>query len=401
MSSQRRASSPSFRASDLNAAVKGFLALPSRLRRGILLAGAVCLAVGLALYLIPSSKPVPEGIQAAPAADGKGYLFCFWNAENFFDDKLNDYRTQPDRDYDEWFSDNDARVFKQKLKNITDTILKMNDGKGPDILALAEVESERAAEKLRDALNERLPDSKLHYKASLFRDPHGGRHIATAILTRLDVVESKTQLLGRRQRILEGWITVNGHDLVVLATHWTSRVSSKDNKEGEGRDLYAKNIYSRFEALCKRNPKVDFLVCGDFNDEPTDESVVDYLHATGDIKKVRAGGDRPMLLDLMADRGPEILADQTHQKVPGTHNYRNKWLIFDQIVVSPGMLDNEGWSCDPASVRIVNNLTAVKAGRRAGTPNDFGSKQDRELLDSRGYSDHFPVTVRLQVAGAR
>jgi hypothetical protein len=52
-------------------------------------------------------------------------------------------------------------------------------------------------------------------------------------------------------------------------------------------------------------------------------------------------------------------------------------------------------------VRIVNNLTAVKRGRKQGTPDDFGSPHDRDPLEERGYSDHFPVTVRLKVAGTK
>jgi endonuclease/exonuclease/phosphatase family metal-dependent hydrolase len=405
MSPRRRADSPPIKVDDLirlGALVKqGFWSLSQRMRWGILMALAVCLAVGLGVYFRPTPAPAPLVETAGAAADGTGYLFCFWNAENFFDDVEDKRPTQPDKDYDAWFAADGAKVFKQKLKNLTEVLLKMNDGKGPDILALAEVETQRAAELLRDSLNNGLKDPRLHYKNVQYKNPNGGRHIATAIITRLDVAAGQTQLLGRRLRILEAHLTANGHDLVVIASHWTSRVSSKDDKEGTGRDLYAQNIRNRFDALYKLNPKVDFLVCGDFNDEPDDESVVKYLKAIGYIRKVREDGANPYLLNLLADRGTEVLADASKQREPGTHNYRGKWLIFDQIIVSPGLLDNEGWSCDPASARIVNNLTAVKRGRKQGTPDDFGSPHDRDPLEERGYSDHFPVTVRLRVAGAK
>jgi endonuclease/exonuclease/phosphatase family metal-dependent hydrolase len=408
-SPRRRAESPPIKVDDLirmGALVKRrFLSLPQRMRWGILTALGICLVVGLGIYFHPTSTPAPAlapvGGTTEAIADGTGFLFCFWNAENFFDDVEDRRPTQPDKDYDAWFAQDGARVFKQKLKNLTEVLLKMNNGYGPDILALAEVENLRAAEKLRDSLNAGLKDPKLHYKNVQLKDPNGGRHIATAVITRLDVVAGKTSLLGRRQRILEVHVTANGHDLVVVASHWTSRVSSRENREGEGRSLYASNIRKRFDALYKVNPKVDFLVCGDFNDEPDDDSVVDHLKATGDINKVRAGGDNPLLLNLLADRRTEVLADPSKQKEPGTHNYRGRWFIFDQIIVSPGLLDNEGWTCDPASVRIVNNLTAITSGRKRGTPDDFGSPHDRDPLEDRGYSDHFPVTVRLKVAGAK
>ena len=383
------------------ALLQGFLSLSRRMRLGLLLALVVCGAIGLTVYFLPTPTPTPEEETNAALADGKGYLFCFWNVENFFDDVEDRRPTEPDKEYDAWFAADNGKVFQQKLKNLTETLLKMNDGHGPDILAMAEVEDLRAAEKLRDSLNARIREPQLRYKNLAFKDPNGGRHIATAVLTRLDLVANKTTLHGRRQRILEAHITTNGHDLVVLATHWTSRVSSRENKEGEGRDLYARNIRNRFDTLYKQNPKIDFLVCGDFNDTPEDESVEKYLKAIGDVQKVRAAGDDPFLLNLLAGRGQEVLADPSTQPKLGTHNYRRNWYIFDQIVVSPGLLDNEGWSCDPASVRIVNNLTAVKGGTRRGTPHDFGSKHDRESLEERGYSDHFPVTVRLKVAAGK
>ncbi len=331
--------------------------------------------LGLLVCLAACAPNVPSG--EATTAPGGDYLFCFWNTENFFDDEVNGWKTEPDKDFDQWFANTPA-VLKEKLDHLSGALIKMNGGKGPDILALAEVESERAAELLRGALNDKLRDPALHYKNVLFKDPHGGRHIATAILTRLEVRKDKTQLHGKRMRILEGHVVAHGQDLVVLATHWTSRVS---DHEGEGRDRYGDACYGVFRAMHKANPEVAFLVCGDFNDPPNDESVTGHLHAIGDEKQVRAGGPEPYLLNLFAA--------YTDGKM-GSHNYRGKWLCFDQIAVSPGLLGGQGWRCEVGSARIVNDLTAD----RRGHPWRFGSERDR---GERGYSDHFPVTVRLTV----
>jgi endonuclease/exonuclease/phosphatase family metal-dependent hydrolase len=305
------------------------------------------------------------------------YLFCFWNAENLFDDEKEDDARGADREFDRWFA-NDSEARRLKYDRLSSALVKLNHGKGPDILALAEVESERSAELLRDALNAKLRQSAPPYKGMLYRDPHGGRHIANAIITRLPVVANRTQLHGRRQRILEGRVRVHGHDLVVIASHWTSRVS---DTEGEGRDRYGDIIYGVYKGMYRSNPKVDFLVCGDFNDPPHEDSVTKHLHAVG-REEFNRHGSEPLLLDLFADRvGGHV----------GTHFYHGKWLCFDQICVSPGLLDDEGWSCDPQSARIVNDLTADEKGR----PHRFGDERDRF---ARGWSDHFPVTVRLRVA---
>jgi endonuclease/exonuclease/phosphatase family metal-dependent hydrolase len=351
----------------------------SQHRRRLVFLGILLVLATAVLGCLPPA-PVAEG--GGPAGDG--YLFCHWNLENFFDDEVDDYKHTPDREYDLWFAKNPP-VLRQKLDNVSRVLVKLNDGRGPDILAAVEVESKRAAELLRDALNARLPE-KLHYRNVLMEEVSAGRHIAPAILTRLPVEADRTRLLDKRRRILEGHIVVDGHDLVVLASHWTSRVSSKENEEGTGRDKYAELIYGRFHALYKRDPAADLVVSGDFNDDPDDDSVKDYLHATGNVKAVEAFGAEPRLLDLFADRDPAKY---------GTHWHRGKWHIFDQIVVSPGMLDNRGWSCDPDSARAVHDLTADRRGR----PMDFGDENDKVPLEARGYSDHFPVTVRLHVHG--
>jgi endonuclease/exonuclease/phosphatase family metal-dependent hydrolase len=185
--------------------------------------------------------------------------------------------------------------------------------------------------------------------------------------------------------MLEVHVKVNGHDLVVMATHWTSRVS---DDEGTGREHYAEQIYGRYKAMYKDNPKVDLLVCGDFNDNPDDKSVTEYLHATSDLAKVRAGGDEPYLYGLFS----ELWEKNKGGKV-GSHFYRGHAYIFDQIAVSPGLLDDQGWTCEVDTARIHNKHEFVDS---KGHPIRFGNPKDKA---ERGASDHLPVTVRLKVAG--
>lgn len=337
---------------------------------------AVSGVFGLLLLFVLWTHHSPSSVASADNAQAGDYLFCHWNVENLFDDQDNGRTANGDKEYDGLFANN-PELLKQKLKKLADAIMKMNDRKGPDILALVEVESVRAAELLQKTLNDRITDPSLRYHNLLMKEISAGRHIAPAILTRLPVVRDRTRVHGSRQRILEGRIVVNRHELILFASHWTSRL-----KDGEkGRHDYADKIYGAANAIFRSNRSADFLVAGDFNDDPGDDSVVNNLHAIGD-KRIVQTSDSLKLFNLMADKNAVNY---------GTHYYK-KWHIFDQIAVSPGMLDGKGWSCDPNSVRVMNELH--KANDKQKRPWRFGGAKEK---GERGYSDHFPVTVRLHV----
>lgn len=349
------------------------------------LAALSCL-VALTYLAFPgcSDRSFPEDAQTvgtgSAGAARHDYLFCFWNVENFFDDQDN-HRTGPgDKEYDGWFA-RQPEMLKLKLTKLTEALLSMNNGTGPDILAIAEVESVRAAELLQQALNAKLSDPALHYQHLLMKEITAGRHIAPAILTRLPVARDRTRTHGNRFRIIEGHIVVDGRDLIVMASHWTSRLKEGNDK---GRAEYADKLYGAANAIYHNNPAADILICGDFNDSPQDVAVTEHLHSTADAASVRAGGEHLQLLNLMADKDAKAGF--------GTIYYSGHWHIFDQLLVSPGMLDGAGWSCDPATVQTYNSL--AKPGDRHRRPWRFGGEKE---TGPRGYSDHFPVLVRLHV----
>ena len=129
-----------------------------------------------------------------PRAPAGEYSFCCWNAENLFDD-VDD---PDDRDADEnWFGRNPA-IVAQKMANLAKALLLQAGGRGPDILALVEVENRHAAAMLQKALNDRLVEDQrppeLAYTTLIFRENKTGRRIAPAILSRLpgEVDESIT-----------------------------------------------------------------------------------------------------------------------------------------------------------------------------------------------------------------
>lgn len=338
---------------------------------------SVLAVIGMIGYFIFQWFISQRDLPPAPTQPGEGYLFCFWNVENLFDDR-NDNLTGPgDKKYDPEFA-NDPQLLSTKLDHLCDVLMQMNGGRGPDILALAEIESQRATDLLRIRLNNRMKSDADHYKYLAFKESGGGRHISTPVISRVPIAEHKT--IKNRYRILSVKLKGNDHDLYVIASHWSSRLS---DKTGATRGKYAKAIYGRFNTLYQQDPNVDLLVCGDFNDNPDDASVVTHL---------RGKADREDALKVV-DGQPNMFnpfAKMQGEKDTGTLYYRG-WNLYDQIVVSPGLLDDKGWTCLPETAAIAN-LKVMQ--NRNGKPRSFSAKTQK---NGYGYSDHFPVTIRIKL----
>lgn len=68
----------------------------------------------------------------------KAISFATWNVENLFDD-IDDPGTH-DNEVMTWWN---TALYQKKLTRLAEIITQMNDDKGPDILALVEVENAR------------------------------------------------------------------------------------------------------------------------------------------------------------------------------------------------------------------------------------------------------------------
>lgn len=397
MARQRVSSARSQQA--LAAAIGVFLRLPTPVK----IAVGVLAVLGVVIYLMlqartpadptKSTDPTKTTAPGTPTTvtDGENeFLFCFWNVENLFDDK-HDKRNSIDEEFDTPFAEN-KELRELKYDHLAAALVGMNGGHGPDVIACAEVESVRAAELLKDALNARLTetkqDDKYQYKHVLMQNLEAGRHIAPCVISRVNVDVRNVKLLKKPLRILETHLYVNQKDLTVIVAHWTSQLRQKDGSDGDdGRAKYANAIWDRVKELNEKSTDSDFLICGDFNDTPDAEPIVKNLGAIGDASKVKPAAKDPYLLNLMNGKDP---------KNYGTLWYNGKPLIYDHIIVSPGMLDDKGWSADPKSVQTYTD-GLIRKGSTRREPWRFGDP-GKDVKDAdRGYSDHFPVLVKLKV----
>ena len=128
------------------------------------------------------------------------YYFAWWNLENLFD--LHDSADRP-----EWLQRRlnseligwDAEVLNSKLDQLAQVIKRLNDGNGPDLLGVCEVESRSVLEKLllkidiprrdyaiihSDTGDSRGIDIAFIYDLKLFRKPYKSHVFNHVVLKR-------------------------------------------------------------------------------------------------------------------------------------------------------------------------------------------------------------------------
>ncbi len=309
--------------------------------------------------------------------------FTFWNVENLFDDQDDPLNDDDDED---WYARN-PKMVDAKLEQLALALSKMNGGQGPDILGLCEVESRYCLEVLRDKLNARLGPAGYNqrsYKYIAFEPNRSGRRFAPGMLSRVKIDDAQVrrpEVRGRADRLLVAPILLNGHQLSIIAAHWTSR---RTDRQGDRRAVYAQGMRDLLASMQRDDPDADVLLCGDFNDEFNNDSLQRHLKATALPEVCRNGIRDPFPLCLSA----QVEIDQE-----GTYYYRSKFQMLDHICVSRGLLDDQGWSVLPETFRIIHPEWMQL---RNGAPKKFGAANH---IGERGFSDHFPIAVSLRCAG--
>ncbi|MCA1684388.1 MAG: hypothetical protein LC745_00075, partial [Planctomycetia bacterium] len=197
---------------------------------------AALLMILLGLWLLsPRGALDPPPLPAPAPAGADGYLFCTWNAENLFDDDDDLANHDPDED---WFAANPDAV-RDKVEQLARALRLQNGGRGPDILVVVEVETRRAAELLRDALNDGLSATD-RYTTLVHRDNRTGRRIEPAVLARLPGRDDLTRTFHADRTLEAHLVGPGGAPLVVLASHWTSRLRGETESR---RASYADHVY--------------------------------------------------------------------------------------------------------------------------------------------------------------
>lgn len=158
-------------------------------------------------------------------------------------------------------------------------------------------------------------------------------------------------------------------DIFIIVNHWPSRFGGL-SQTSYRRQMLANKTLAIIENIRKKNVDAKFIVMGDFNDNPSNNSVKSLIENGGMYNPFEA---------LQSFRRGSVF----HMK---------KWYLFDQILVSNSFVDPlDGFRFLTADIFDADFLKQAY-GRDRGTP--FRT-YDR-LTYTGGFSDHFPVYLRLK-----
>ncbi|VTS08620.1 endonuclease/exonuclease/phosphatase family protein [Tuwongella immobilis] len=326
---------------------------------------------------------LPVGLMAVlllgptPVRAGQLVVAC-WNVENLFD-TVDDPKVELDEEYTptaekKWTPER----LKRKLKNLAGVIRSMNDGKGPDVLGLGEIENRLVLEMLVTELAPLNRDYRI-----VHQDSPSDRGIDTAILYDAKVAKllASTFVFIDADKTRDSTfaeLEVAGQKLVVSMNHWPSRGNPEP-----ARITAAQTVRKRIDAMLKDDPNTAIIVMGDLNDEPTNVSIRDHLKA---------------VTDPAARTGDQLLntAKELPSGIKGTYVYQNKWEFIDHLIVSPGLLRPTGlrWKAGstvpyvtPEQIFTPNNPNQIPRPNRSYTGNNY---------HATGISDHLPVIATFE-----
>jgi len=305
---------------------------------------------------------------------------AWYNLENLFEPSKHPELKK------EWTSEH----YKNKVKNLASVISELHDPIGPDLLGICEVQSEKV---INDILNELSNGNEygiVHHDSPDMRKIDVGFIYRKSVLSDPKAVAYNVRKRYPTRNILAVTFQVkNGSILKVIGNHWPSRSSGQYESE-PFRIMVAENCAWIVDKCYQKDAETNIIVMGDFNDEPFNRSIQEYLFAIRNRDRVQARKNstksRPYLYNLTWS-----LMDGT---TPGTYYFGKNpagWNMLDQIMVSKGILvGNSGLEVDEKSIKIFRPKR-IKEGSK---PKPYRKRKNKWI---KGFSDHFPVTASIKI----
>jgi endonuclease/exonuclease/phosphatase family metal-dependent hydrolase len=309
----------------------------------------------------------------------------FYNVENLFDtadDPLTSDEDHTPKGELHWTT----KRLKTKLLNVSKVILNASGWNVPDIVALAEVENRWVVEQLlKTTPLERIPYKIVHKESPDHRGLdvvllYNEEHFYPLEYHYYPLISETNEIEKTRELLYVSGILNETDTLHIFVNHWPSRYSGLLESK-PARLAAARLLKSKTDELFRKYHLPKIIIVGDFNDNPTDESVTDILQAKNTTSQI----EKDDLYNLSAGwlRGGT-----------GTLKYQSKWDVFDQIIVSGTLLNNKyGLITSEKDANIIQLPFLFEEDKKLGDKKPFRTYSGYSYLG--GFSDHLPVMLKL------
>ncbi|MBN1251163.1 MAG: hypothetical protein JXR51_12815 [Bacteroidales bacterium] len=314
------------------------------------------------------------------------FTLAFYNVENLFDTINN-----PQKKDEEFLPESDkkwtTKRYWQKINNLSKVISSINLNGLPEIVGLCEVENKSVLQDLVNSellkpgdyqiIHEESDDIRGIDVALIFRkekftyishEVHKVKFTKDPDYTTRDILYVKGKLN-------------NNEILHVFVNHWSSRREGVEETEIKRIDA-AKVLREKVDNLLKKDKNAKIFIMGDFNDEPTNNSLNIVLNATNNQRTTNF----LELYNLMYDK---------HLNKVGSYNHRGEWNMIDNLIISQSLLKSKiGYVVSTDGGQVFKERWMMFDNKKTGqlTPSkSYGGPQYYG-----GYSDHFPVFVTLK-----
>lgn len=323
------------------------------------------------------------------------------NAQNRGDIRIMTYNTENlyDTEDDPLTTDDDftpegrlhwtPEKYRHKLLNIYKVIAGVGEWQPPEIIGLVEIENQKV---INDLITT-TPLLKFKYGIVHYESPDP-RGIDVCLLYRsdkfkvLDQEPIRISFIGQPERKTRDILYVkllleNSDTLCIFVNHWPSRRGGEIVTE-DLRFEAASMLRQKVDLLFKSSPSTKIIIMGDFNDEPTDQSLTEYLKAQPVSNLILTSKLYNLSLGL-----PKISGI-------GTHYFRGHWSILDQMVVSGNLLNAaKGLATKPTDIHIFAADFIVQSDKKNLSIKPLPTYSGPRYLG--GFSDHLPVYLDLYV----
>jgi len=307
-------------------------------------------------------------------------IMCY-NVENYFDcvdDSLTDDSEFLPTGMRGW---NTAK-YEKKQANIGKVITSIGGWEAPALVGLCEVESEKCMYDLTHYSGLR----NLRYKY-LHHESPDARGVDVALLYQPDqfkpihdeairICFPQAPLSKTRDILFASGIIPTGDTLHVFVCHFPSRLGGELESE-DRRKYVASVVRSKVDSLFSVNKHPNIVIMGDFNDYPTNTSLLEVLKA------------KP-LTDSISAQGLYNLMYKMHTEGKGSNKHLGEWGALDQMIVSGNLL-NPGQKL----FTIQSDAHFFDADFLLEDDKTFLGKQPFRTYDGmkyqNGFSDHLPI----------